>query len=256
MPSFDLGHLEKQSIQSFMEEVQALEKDKFSSFASTFPHGNKASWRRFVKGAVNHPITWWIGILQLQMQTGLWGHHYQAIANSRASELWQISKPLRNEVSGLSDGKDTPILSMLVRYNFKYKKADILGRLVGSQFTKYASTGSALGKKRLSKSVSISVAATNFSLASYGAAIKSLTEGQKNLAGVIQSVLTGSSEGAPKHYNHDKKVKPSEQEIELLKGARSALDNIMTLSQLNAGPVPLREFCTRPENIDLKGVCK
>jgi len=95
----------------------------------TAPNGNGAYWSRFLKGAYNHPLTWWIGVFQLQMQTGLWGHHYQVLANSRASELWQLSKPLRDEASGWwLDGKDTPMLSALIRYNLEHRKAGVMGK--------------------------------------------------------------------------------------------------------------------------------
>jgi len=257
MPSFDLGHLEKQSIQFFMEEVQMLEKDKFSSFVATFPHGNEASWRRFVKGAYNHPITWWIGILQLQMQTGVWGHHYQAIANSRASELWQISKPLRSEATGLIKGEDAPMLSAIVRFNWNHRKADILGRMLGSKFTNYASTGGRMGRKRISKGTIYSVNITNVAISSYGAAIKALVEGKTGLEEVVQSILTGSADNLPKNYNSKKiKAKPSEEEKDLLNGLKSTLDGIMYMSQINSAPVPIKEFCLKPENINLKGLCK
>ncbi len=234
MSSLDLGHLEKQSIQSFMEEIQTLDKDKFNHFTITAPHGNDAYWSRFLKGAYNQPITWWIGIFHLQMQTGIWGHHYQAIANSRASELWQISKPLRNEATGLIEGEDAPMLSAIVRYNWEHRKADILGRMLGSKFTNYASTGGRMGRKRLSKTVIFSVNITNVAISSYGAAIKALTEGNNRLDEVVQSILTGSAANTPKNYIQDKTKKISEQETELLKALEASLNGVIQLSQITS----------------------
>lgn len=57
----------------------------FDGFSMTFPHGNEAAWYRFVKGTYNHPITWWVGIFQLQMQMGIWGSCHRAVASTRAS---------------------------------------------------------------------------------------------------------------------------------------------------------------------------
>ena len=73
MSLLDLNHLEKTSVQSFTEEIKKLDKTQFALFTMTAPSGNGAYWSRFLKGAYNHPLTWWIGIFQLQMQTDLWG---------------------------------------------------------------------------------------------------------------------------------------------------------------------------------------
>jgi len=34
------------------------------------------------------------------------------------------------------------------------------------------------------------------------------------------------------------------------------LGKVMALAQLSTCPVPIREFCSRPENVSLKGVCR
>lgn len=222
----------------------------------TSARGDEASWRRFIKGAYNHPITWWIGIFQLTMQMGIWGFRYRSMASTRASTLWQLSEPLRDEVSGLLKGEDMPLLSDIVRYNLKYRKADIIGRFTGGTFTDFASTGGRFGAKRLSKTEKRIRGYTNFGIASYGAAIKALAEEHKTLEAIIQSVLTGCPEHLPNGYRSDNSKPLSDEEGELLKNLESALGEVTSLTQVELDPVPIKEFCSRPENINLKGLCK
>ena len=131
---------------------------------------------------------------------GIWGHHRKAVASTRANVLWQTTQPLRSEVGKMLQGEPSPLLSSIVRYNLKYRKADIAGRLVGGQFTNYASMGGRFGNKRLPKGVKLPVGAANFIIASYGAAIKAVVEGHRKAEAVIQSILTGSPEHLPDSY--------------------------------------------------------
>jgi len=262
MPSLNLGITEKNDVQAFVENLQANPRE-LTGFTTTFAHGNEAAWHRFLKGAYNHPITWWIGIFQLQMQMGIWGHQHRSAASTRASVLWKLSEPLRNEASGLLKGEDIPMLSAIVRYNLKYRKADIAGRLAGGAFTNYASTGGRFGNKTLAKAgkaTRISVKGirmfTNLGLASYGAAIKALVQGHKTLEAIIQSILTGHPEHLPANYRSDSGTAPTQEEQELIDKLETALSEVMSLSQVAPGPVPIKEFCSRPENINLKGVCR
>lgn len=256
MSSLHLSFIEKDDVQSFVETLQKAEPGELTGFAMTFAHGNEAAWYRFIMGAYNHPITWWIGIFQLQMQMGVWGHYHRSVANARASVLWQLSEPLRDEVSGLLKGEDMPMLSAIVRYNLKYRKADFAGRLIGGAFTNYASTGGHFGNKRLSKAGKGVRMATNFGIASYGAAIKAVAEGHKTIEAVIQSILTGHPEHLPDNYRNDNGAAVSNEEVQLLENLKSALSELMSLTQVTPGPIPIKEFCSRPENINLKGVCR
>lgn len=262
MSSINFGIKEKNDVQAFVENLQANPRE-LTGFTMTFAHGNEAAWHRFLKGAYNHPITWWIGIFQLQMQMGIWGHQHRSVASTRASVLWQISEPLRNEASGLLHGGDMPMLSAIIRYNMKYRKADIAGRLAGGTFTNYASTGGRLGNKILAKAgkaTRISVKGirmfTNFGFASYGAAIKALAQGHKTLEAIIQSILTGRPEHLPANYRSDSETALTQEEQELLEKLEMALSEVMSLSQVAPDPIPIKEFCSRPENINLKGVCR
>ncbi len=75
MPLLDLSFKEKDDVQIFIETLLSVSQNDFTGFTRMFARGNEAAWRRFVKGAYNHPVTWWIGIFQLQMQMGVWGFH-------------------------------------------------------------------------------------------------------------------------------------------------------------------------------------
>lgn len=190
------------------------------------------------------------------MQMGIWGHRYRSMASTRASVLWQLSQPLRDEARAGLKGEAMPLLSDIVRYNLKHRKADIVGRLVGGGFTHYASMGGRLGNKRLSKFEKFAVGATNLGIASYGAAIKAITTGPKTLEAVIQSVLTGRPEHLPDGYRRDSGVPLTEEENRLLENVEAGLSEVMSLTQVGPGPTPIKEFCSRPENINLKGVCR
>ena len=256
MPTLNLGVTEKHDVQRFVENVQGTHPRDFDGFSMTFAHGNEAAWSRFIKGAYNHPITWWIGIFQLQMQMGMWGPRHRAAASTRASVLWQITLPLRNELEGTFNDQSMPLLSAIVRYNVKYRKADIAGRLLGSNFTNYASTGGRLGNRQLSKGGKLARMATNFGIASYGAAIKAVGQGLKSVDAVIQSILTGHPEHLPPGYRSNGDVAPNKEENNLLEKLNPVLSEVMSLTQVAPGPVPINEFCSRPENINLKGVCR
>lgn len=256
MSSLNLTVMEKNDVQTFVENVQNAKPREVDAFMSRFAGGNRAAWHRFIVGAYNHPITWWIGIFQLQMQMGIWGHHRKAVASTHSNALWLATQPLRGEMGKLLQGKPAPLLSGIVRYNLKYRKADIAGRLVGGQFTNYASMGGRFGNIRLPRSVKLPVGAANFIIASYGAAIKAVVEGHRNAEAVIQSILTGRPEHLPNNYGGDGNAPLTQDEARLLENLESTLSEIMSLTQVTPGPVPIKEFCSRPENINLKGVCK
>lgn len=129
MSELNLNNMDKQDIQKFFNNAQSLKKHEVDAFKSQFSHGNQAAWHRFLVGVYNHPLTWWIGIIQLQMQMGIWGHQYKSMASIRANLLWQITAPLRKEVRNAVHGDSMPIVSTIVKYNLKHHKADILGRL-------------------------------------------------------------------------------------------------------------------------------
>lgn len=256
MSELNLNNMDKQDIQKFFNNAQSLKKHEVDAFKSQFAHGNQAAWHRFLVGVYNHPLTWWIGIIQLQMQMGIWGHQYKSMASIRANLLWQITAPLRKEVRNAVHGDSMPIVSTIVKYNLKHHKADILGRLAGGVFTNYASTGGRFGNKRLPQSAKHIRTVTNLGLASYGAAIQAVVKDQKTIEALIQSILTGRPEQLPANLSNLGDVSLSEEEKQYQLAIEAALLEISKLSQVSPGPIPIEEFCLKKENINLKGICK
>ncbi len=251
MASLYLDIKEKKDSQLLIENLQGLSQSELDSFISRFANPSEPAWHRFIKGAYSHPVTWWVGIFQLQMQMGLWGYQRRALASQRANKLMQITKSLRD----VPNTQGMHILGSLVKYNLKHRKADISGRFAGGAFTNYASTGGRLGKS-IGGKIKYPVNITNFILASYGAAIKSVATGNKTFESVIQSVLTGRPETLPAGVLKNIDQNYSKEELLLLHSSEIALAEVLSLSQISPAPVPIKEFCQRPENINLAGLCK
>lgn len=256
MADLNLSNLDKSDIQKFHENLQNYDQREVEAFKTNFAHGNESSWKRFIIGAYNHPITWWIGIIQLQMQMGIWGPRHRAAASLRASTLGQVTAPLRKELVGALQGQNTPILNQIIDYNFKNRKADIAGRLAGGTFTNYASTGGRLGNKRLGMRGKSVRTATNFTIASYGAAIKAIKEGHRAKGAIIQSILTGRSNVGPSGQRNFEEDPLTDEERKTVEKVESVLSGMTPLIHVSQGPVSIREFCTKPENIDLDSICK
>ncbi|WP_223671222.1 hypothetical protein [Kangiella shandongensis] len=258
MQGLSLPPSEKQQVQQFLENISKSESPTIQHTLNSLMAGRESAWMRYLKGAYNHPITWWIGIIQLQMQMGIWGHKWQGVSQTRASLLWQISKPIRNEAFQFIKGNDEPDLIMAIfKYNLKYRKADIMGRLSGGVFTNFASAGGLAGNRiaKKFKSVNRTRKVLNFIIASYGAAIKAIVEGEKTVAPIIQSIITGRAEQLPPNYGRFKSMVLSHEEKIALETVEYSIAEMLSLSQISTGLVPIKEFCTRPENIDLKSIC-
>ncbi len=256
MTSLNLNIVEKRDIQIFLGNIQNSKQHEINNFAINFARGNETAWHRFIKGAYNHPITWWIGIIQLQMQMGIWGFQEKSRAQTRASLLWQVSKPIRDELAGLAGDNSTPILEAFVKYNLKHRKADIIGRFTGGIFTNYASTGGRFGNKRLPSNAKKVRTITNLGIASYGAAIKAIAQGMNTYQAVIQSILTGRPEQISIEIQTSIQNSLSSEEIDLLGSITVSVSEAFPLAQMSPPPVPVKEFCLRPENINLKEICR
>ena len=254
MSEIQLDLMDKKYIQKFFDNTQGLTANQLNIFKSQFAYGNQASWHRFIVGAYHHPLTWWIGIIQLQMQLGLWGHHQQSIATLRANLLLKVTIPLRKELADLSNGGNAPILTAIVKHNLQQHKSDMLGRLLGGSFTNYASILGRFGSKRLSKSTKRIRTITNFGLASYGAAIHAIITGHRSSSAVIQSILTGRPEQVPIDIETDKEL--TKQETEIVHLLEEGISKVFLYSKATLGPVPINEFCQRPENINTENLCR
>lgn len=256
MTRINLTTRERQAIQSVVETLQDSSTEQVDRVLRQMTRGNESAIRRFVAGAYNHPITWWIGIFQLQMQKGMWGRRHQAAARIRANHVTQVTRHVRNEAISVFNGSDAPILSAIVVYNLTYRKADIIGRFLGGQATHYASTGGPLGRTRLSVATRRTLAFTSLGIASYGAAIKAVHLGYQRVDALIQAILTGRPEVPPISYSQDIQAPLSSEASELLMSLSAVLDEVVTLTQVTTSPIPIAEFCARPENINLTSVCE
>lgn len=238
----------KRDSETFLLHLQNTSPEEIDKLVNSYQTGNDPGWHRFIKGAYNHPITWWIGLFQLQLQLGVWGSARKSQAQIRANALAKIFEVI------LNDG-NADLLYRVLAYNLEHRKADILGRFAGGTFTNYASTGGKLGNKHISKLTRSTVSVTNFILASYGASIKAIASGHRSAEAVVQSFLTGDPRG-PSVYPNANRDNLTKAELELFEKAEGALVEMNSLTQLSPGPVPISKFCIRPENIDLKGLCK
>jgi len=249
MGNLNLNNEQKKASQALLESIQSGSNKDANQFVSDFPL-SEASWLRFTKAAYNHPISWWIGIMQLQMQMGILGYQKKAMANAMASQLWQTTRPLR-------DSKTTaPILIPIIKYNIKYRKSDFSGRTAGGVFTNYASKGGAIGRKVMPKGLSLPISASNFIIASYGAAIKGMASGNRNVESIVQSMLTGRSESLHIPKLSQPTAELSKEEQALYDSSQIAINEVINLSQVSPSPSPIKEFCLKPENINLSGICK
>lgn len=166
----------------------------------------------------------------------------------RANALAQVFRVIWNN-------GDTNLLYRAVAYNLEHRKADILGRFAGGAFTNFASSGGRMGNRSIPKRAITVISTSNFLLASYGASVKAVASGHRCAEAVIQSFLTGDPSG-PSVYPNANRDNLSIAELELFEKAEGALIELNSLTELAPRPVPIAEFCLRPENIELKGLCK
>ncbi|TCI02204.1 hypothetical protein EZV61_14810 [Corallincola luteus] len=256
MSILQLNASDKILVEKVTNALSEASAEKSNELMAMLAAGREPAWLRFTKGVYNHPITWWVGIFQLQMQLGVWGHQWQSKAAVRANLLAQLQNPLKREFKQLSHGDISPVISLLVRYNLKYRKADIAGRLLGAQFTNYASTGGAIGQRYVKGKAKAAVSGVNFAISTYGAAIAAIASGITDLESVLQSVLTGRPEIAPSNYRSSVVITVSDEERQVVANLNLALVDALEYTTVTSAPVPIKEFCRRPENVNLKGLCK
>lgn len=255
MTPMKLDFSDKQEIQKVVEGLEAAQDRDVDWFLDQLPRGNRSALSRFIGGAYNHPITWWIGVFQLQMQMGIWGHRWQSAASLRSNELWVATKPLHPNVAATVQRHGSATLETVVRYNLKYRKADILGRFAGAQFTNYASTGGRYGARRIGAAGKLMRAPTNFALATYGAMIQAIANGHRRLEQLLQAALTGHPSDFPSHYQGASQQEHPEEAAQIGK-LQSLVIEVAELTRLTPRPVSIKDFCARPENMKLRGVCR
>lgn len=135
----------------------------------------------------SHPKTWWIGIIQIQMVSGIWGNRNKARAMLRQQALGRALGQLLAEEN---QSESIELIRLAVRFNLKHCKADIAGRLHGWFFTNFASTGGRLGKLAGAKT-KLPVIATNLMFSTFGATIQSVAEGLETPDHIVNAAISG-----------------------------------------------------------------
>lgn len=260
---FELRTPDRDAVQQTLESLQNAPKDDVDDFMRYILNGNRNALQSFIKGAVDNPKTWWIGLFTLQMQAGLLGNRLQRMSQSNAGVLRTILAPLWDDAKGTLVSEDSTIISNVVRYAFKYHRSMLAGRLAGGGFTTFATTGGLYGRRQLGRlkrparySIGVGVFVTNVSLASYGAGIMAVGLGRSKIRDVLFSILTGSDVQIPPHFELLLgETSATAEEMEQIEWLREILVEINKLVQVGSGPIPIQEFCSKPENIDFKAIC-
>jgi len=107
-------------------------------------------------------------------------------------------------------------------------------------------------------SVKIPAAAVNFTIASFGACVESVAKGHRTYGALAQAILIGKPENISEHelFNH---TLPPSPEVDTRASGEALLAQVVAvnyLNEMNSGPVPISDFCARPENQHLKTVCE
>jgi len=109
--------------------------------------------------------------------------------------------------------------------------------------------------KKIPRGVNIATKLTNFTIATFGSAISSIASGNTSIEEILNAMISGKSEKIPKDFRKRMKDPPSEEEQKIHSVIAGELYAVKALNQLHPGPVPIKEFCLRPGNIDLKSLC-
>lgn len=240
--NFDLEHI----IKNLPKDTKLREK----ILLETWQNNRPPSFSRFTSSMVNQPITWWVGIFHLAMRCGAFGEKYQAQAEIRSSEVGFILNRLMSHTSWNK-------AQQIAAFNFKYRKADISGRLTGGFFTGYVTKG---GKKNWASKVSkgrrgvgigigLGMWATNTTIASYGAILQLYLQGYNSIEDFISAVLTGKP--APHtHVDLNEFEQQELEEIDVL--AQLCLHQLELCKIINLddyrSPVPVNTFCAQKQN--------
>ena len=250
---FTLPPADKAAVESFLRKAGQDAPRQRDDFARRFTHNEHPAWRRYIEGIYNHLKTWWIGIIQAQMVLGIWGPHRKAEASIRQAALAQILHQLTAPEN--RERSETLILEA-VRFNIRYRKADITGRFHGGLFTNYASMGGRRGAAATGHGLKWAGRITNLTVASFGAAIGAIAAGRSTPEDMLNAIITGKTEALPVRYKEFAQQTPTESTAELEHIVYGEVHGVNALNRVSPRPVPIREFCSRPENVDLKSICR
>lgn len=241
-------------LDSLVHLLDQTEAKEYEEFLNEFADPDSPVWLRYSQAIYNNPKTWWIGLIQISMLSGLWGHRHRRAASIRQNTL---SQTFAQYFSRRSDEQQIKDAEQIIRYNLKYRKAEVLGRLHGGLFTSYAASGGALGK-RLPAGTKIPAAAVNFTVASFGACIQAVAKGHRSYGALAQSILIGKPESVSEIELFNHKL-PSEHGLDSRASGEALLFQITSVREINAmnsSPIPISEFCSRPENRHLRTLCE
>lgn len=250
---FTLPLTDKAAVEGLLRKAGEDIPRQREDFARRFTDGQHPAWRRYIDGIYNHPKTWWIGIIQTQMVLGVWGARRKAEASIRqaalAQVLHQLTAPENREQS------DTLIIEA-VRFNLQYRKADIIGRFHGGLFTNYASMGGRRGAAATGRGLKWAGRITNLTVASFAAAIGAIAANRKTAEDILNAIITGKTEALPARYNALAQQASAESTGEIEHIVLGEVHGVDALNRVSPSPVPIREFCGRPENVDLTSICR
>lgn len=199
MSELNLSIDEKQRIQQLVEQLAEEDPRDADRFLRDYKLKNIPIWRRYIGAVYKQPVTWWIGILQTMMVTGAFGYKHQRNAQIRQSILHQALVRARKESS---QPQYSERRAEILRYVIKHRLPELMGRLNGSIFTNYASTGGRMGSRTgRSLLLNLSLSGTNFAVASFGALIAGVDEGLKT-DDIILAILTGKTGSVPAELHH------------------------------------------------------
>lgn len=237
-----------------MESVSQDDRSRAKEFLRKFDKSaDEAMWFRYSQAMANFPKTWWIGLIQMQMIAGLWGQEHQASAALRQNDLRKI---LAEAFADLD--RTWEVMSESAKYVLEHHKADVLGRLHGGVFTNFALKGGK-GSRSLPTGVSVAATTMHFSIATFGAAIWAIGSELKKHDDLLHSILLGRPLPYPKKRpdvktNH---IMVDQQQIDRLASTTYLqLSAVRELNEIEPPPLSVKQFCTRPENIDLRGLCR
>lgn len=256
MSEMNLGLDDKQRVQRLIEQLAEDDPEQAQRLLREAANRQAPIWRRYIDAGVHQPITWWMGIIQVLMILGTFGHKHQMNAQIRQSLLSQV---LARGGQAAENATFPDDLIRIVTYIVQHRTPELAGRLTGSAFTNYASGGGRVGirarKATKTKLLTVPQRATNFAVASFGSLIAQVQQGLVVPDDIVLAVLTGNTGTVPKDMHQHLSPK-ARQEIDRVNREFDYLHSlaiIQALNDIHAKPVPMADFCADPANVTLRG---
>lgn len=153
----------------------------------------KPAWLRFLKGAYDMPVTWWIGIIHCTMLAGIWGNKYKSAAQINQQRLDLALEKLASHPDKV---KIRNTCATVAWYNKQYIAGRFFaGFLVSRTINKFLSRFKFLKKYMLT--TGIGLFGFNLSISSFGAALIAVGSGYNTTHDVVYSIITGTAQRFP-----------------------------------------------------------